>query len=245
MIPKIIHYCWFGKGEKSTQVKKCIESWNRILIDYQIIEWNEENFDVGVNAYTKQAYENKKYAFVSDVARLYALLNYGGIYLDTDVEVYRSFDEILEHRCVFGFEYKNWIATSFLAAEKDHPLIQEFFKQYENISFGLNKTNFNMETNVEKITKLLEDKGVVRDNSYQEIAEGIVVYPKEYFSPYDYGNCVLEKTEHSICVHHFFVSWLPWQERIRKKLKRILVGIIGKRKMVELRNKLRHQNEVE
>lgn len=78
MIPKIIHYCWFGKGEKSTQVKKCIESWNRILIDYQIIEWNEENFDVGVNAYTKQAYENKKYAFVSDVARLYALLNYGG-----------------------------------------------------------------------------------------------------------------------------------------------------------------------
>ena len=94
-------------------------------------------------------------------------------------------------------------------------------------------------------TKLLEDKGVVRDNSYQEIAEGIVVYPKEYFSPYDYGNCVLEKTEHSICVHHFFVSWLPWQERIKKKLKRILVGIIGKRKMVELRNKLRHQNEVE
>ena len=179
------------------------------------------------------------------MARLYALLNYGGIYLDTDVEVYRLFDEILEHRCVFGFEYKNWIATSFLAAEKDHPLIQEFFKQYENISFGLNKTNFNMETNVEKITKLLEDKGVVRDNSYQEIAEGIVVYPKEYFSPYDYGNCVLEKTEHSICVHHFFVSWLPWQERIKKKLKRILVGIIGKRKMVELRNKLRHQNEVE
>ena len=156
MIPKIIHYCWFGKGEKSTQVKKCIESWNRILIDYQIIEWNEENFDVGVNAYTKQAYENKKYAFVSDVARLYALLNYGGIYLDTDVEVYRSFDEILEHRCVFGFEYKNWIATSFLAAEKDHPLIQEFFKQYENISFGLNKTNFNMETNVEKITRFAE-----------------------------------------------------------------------------------------
>ena len=245
MIPKIIHYCWFGKSEKTADIKRCISSWKKILPDYEIIEWNEENFDISNNLYAEEAYRNKKYAFVSDVVRVYALIKFGGIYLDTDVEVYRSFDEILEHSCVFGFEYKNWIATSFMAAEKGHPFMIEFFRQYEKECFSVSGTNFNMETNVQKITRLLELKGLVRDDTYQELVDGIVIYPREYFSPYDYGNCILEKTEHSICVHHFFVSWLPWQEQVKKKLKKFLVKIIGKKRLVELRNKIRHQNEEE
>ena len=92
MIPKIIHYCWFGRNEKPLEVKKCINSWKKILPDYQIVEWNEENFDISNNLYAEEAYRDRKYAFVSDVARVYALINLGGIYLDTDVEVYRSFD---------------------------------------------------------------------------------------------------------------------------------------------------------
>lgn len=245
MIPKIIHYCWFGRNEKPLEVKKCINSWKKILPDYQIVEWNEENFDISNNLYAEEAYRDRKYAFVSDVARVYALINLGGIYLDTDVEVYRSFDEILEKHCVFGFEYKNWIATSFMAAEKGHPLMLEFFSQYQRIEFNINSTELNMETNVQKITRILEEKGLIRNNSYQELADDIVVYPKEYFSPYDYGNCVLEKTEKSICVHHFLVSWLPWQEQVKKKGKKLLVKFIGKNNLVKLRNKMRHQNEVE
>ena len=103
MIPKIIHYCWFGRNEKPEKIQKCIESWKIHLSDYQIIEWNEDNFDYNLLTYTKDAYNAKKYAFVSDVARVKALYEMGGIYLDTDVMVYQNFDSILKHNCVLGF----------------------------------------------------------------------------------------------------------------------------------------------
>ena len=103
-IPKIIHYCWFGGKEKPEQVKKCIGSWKKYLSNYQFMEWNEQNFDVNQFQYTKDAYAAKKYAFVSDVARVKALLEYGGIYFDTDVEVFKSFDDILDAKCLLGFE---------------------------------------------------------------------------------------------------------------------------------------------
>ena len=125
MIPKIIHYCWFG-GEKPGKVLKCIESWKRCLPDYEIIEWNSENFDVFALPYTSEAYKAKKYAFVSDVARVKALYEYGGIYLDTDVMVYGKFDPVLQHKCVFGFEEELYVATSFMAAEPHHPLMKQF-----------------------------------------------------------------------------------------------------------------------
>ncbi|MCC8153387.1 MAG: glycosyl transferase, partial [Tannerellaceae bacterium] len=131
MIPKIIHYCWFGKKEKPGKISKCIESWRRMLPDYQIIEWNEDNFDYESIEYAKSAYRNGKFAFVSDVARLRALIEYGGIYLDTDVEVLKSFDDLLNYHCVFGMEERNYIATSFMACEPQFPLIQEFFNTYK------------------------------------------------------------------------------------------------------------------
>ena len=105
-IPKYIHYCWFGKGEKPDIVKKCIESWKANLSDYEIIEWNEENFDINSNDYVREAYKVKKFAFVSDYVRVYALYNHGGIYLDTDVEVFKSFDEIFNNESFWGFEQK-------------------------------------------------------------------------------------------------------------------------------------------
>lgn len=245
MIPKIIHYCWFGKNEIPNKLAKYINTWEKQCPDYQIIEWNESNFDITMFKFTEEAYKNKKYAFVSDVARVYALMNYGGIYLDTDVEVYKCFDEILKHKCVVGFEYKNWIATSFMAAEKGHPFIEEFYLTYQNINFLKNNGMYNLETNVEKITKMLEKRGLCRNNHYQLLDDEIAVYPKEYFSPYDYGNCILEKTEYSICVHHFLVSWLPYNERIKKIIKKEIVQLVGKKNLVRLRNIIRHQNEME
>lgn len=177
------------------------------LPNYEIIEWNEDNFDVNELLYTKDAYQAKKYAFVSDVARVYALYKMGGIYLDTDVMVYKSFDSILNNSCVLGFEEGNYIATSFMACEKQHKLMKEFNSLYDNLSFYDKEGNIISGTNVSKLTNMLIKKGLVRNNEYQELGD-IVIYPQEYFSPYDYGNCIKQNTEKTICEHLYFVSWM-------------------------------------
>ena len=134
-IPKTIHYCWFGNNDKPTIVKKCIESWEKNLSDYEIIEWNEETFNIECNDFVKEAYEKKMYAFVSDYVRVYALYNYGGIYLDTDVEVNKSFNDLLENDSIWGFEEKNYIATSTIGARKGNELIKEFLDEYNGRKF--------------------------------------------------------------------------------------------------------------
>lgn len=227
MIPKIVHYCWFGGKEKPTKVKRCIESWHRYLPDYQIIEWNEENFDINKYCYTKDAYEAKKYAFVSDVARVEALLKYGGIYFDTDVEVFRSFDTVLEAKCLLGFEEGNYIATSMMGAVPEYPLFNVFLEIYKELSFYDENGKIIEGTNVTKLTKLLDEKGLVRNNCYQELENEIKIYPKEYFSPYVYTYGIYQITDKSYCVHHFEVSWLPWNVKIKKKIKKTLVRLVG------------------
>ena len=118
MIPKKIHYVWFGKGEMNERSKKCLESWKKILPDYEIKEWNEDNFDINYNDFTKQAYENKKWAYLSDVVRLYALYTEGGIYMDTDVEIYKSLDEFLDLDGFIGFEDKHYLSTGTIGSKK-------------------------------------------------------------------------------------------------------------------------------
>lgn len=239
MIPKIIHYCWFGGKSKPIKIQRCIEGWRDILKDYEFIEWNEDNFDVNYYEYTRQAYEQGKYAFVSDVARIEALRQYGGIYLDTDVEIYKIFDDLLDNsRCILGFEYDNWIATSFMAFEKNHPLLMEFGNLYAEESFSRNGL-LNTTTNVNRLTKLLCDKGLIRENCKQLLSDGIEVFPIEYFSPYDYANCIMEKTENTYCAHLFFVTWMPGSEQLKKYIKSFLVKIIGRQGLEWLRKRLK------
>lgn len=238
MIPKIIHYCWFGRGEKSELMKKCIHSWKEKLPDYQIIEWNEENFDVNQLEYTKDAYNARKYAFVSDVARVKALYEMGGIYLDTDVEVYQSFDSILNNTCVLGFEEECYVATSMMAAIPQFPLFKQFYEIYKNESFLDENGNLNQTTNVRKLTDMLMKEGLNRKDEYQILSNGITVYPKEYFSPYNYAYGVLNKTEKSICVHHFEVSWLPKKSKIFRKIKKFSSDLIGLENTKKIRNLL-------
>ena len=238
-IPKIVHYCWFGGKEKPDDVKKCIKSWKQHLSDYRFMEWNEKNFDINNLQYTKEAYHAKKYAFVSDVARIEALYQYGGIYMDTDVEVLKPFNSLLDAKCLLGMEEKEYVATSFMAFEKGHSLVKEFIDLYKNISFYDQNGKIIAGTNVEKLTKMLLKQGFVQQNYYQELENGIRIYPKEYFSPYDYINCCYEITENSYCVHHFAVSWMPKSEQLKKVIKKRLVKVLGKNKMNMLRDKIK------
>ncbi len=191
MIPKIIHCVWFGRGEKSERAKLCINSWKEKLPDYKIIEWNEDNFDVNFNEWTKKSYENKKYAFTSDVARLWALYNYGGIYMDTDVEVYKSLDEFLNEEGFTGFEDINYPVTATLGAEKGNPVIKKMLDKYNNMDFVLyddwrdyiknQKTSTCVQSNV------LGELGIDRMKNEIQRIEHFTVYPQSYFFTKDEG----------------------------------------------------------
>lgn len=221
-IPKIIHYCWFGNGQKPESVIKYIESWKNKLPDYEIMEWNESNFDVNYNTYSREAYENKKYAFVSDIARIIALYEYGGIYLDTDVEVVKKFDELLSAHCVLGFEKGGYIATSFMASRKEHPLFTSFLNLYNEESFVKESGELNTLTNVSRLTDLLSNMGLKRNNERQTVGNDIEVYPEEYFSPYDYINGTYNDTTNTYCIHHFNVTWKSPMYRFLKNVKMTL-----------------------
>lgn len=234
-IPKIIHYCWFGNGEKPDIVIKCIESWKNKLSDYEVIEWNENNFDINCNKYVRQAYELKKFAFVSDYARVYALYNYGGIYLDTDVEVFKNFDDLLNNDSFWGFEQENYIATSTIGAKKGNKLIKMFLDSYNGKSFLCEDGSYDDLTNVAIITKILKTYGLNQNGEYQKIDNLATFYPQTYFSPYDYINCRKFITENTYCMHHFYKSWLPTSSRIKGNIKKILAKVIGGNQIYKIR----------
>lgn len=234
-IPKIIHYCWFGKGNKPKIVEKCIESWNRVLVDYKIIEWNEENFDINYNEYVKEAYENKKFAFVSDYVRVYALYNYGGIYLDTDTEVFKSLDEFLDEESFWGFEEKNYIATSTIGSRKGNKLIEMFLDFYEDKSFNETSQNIYTSTNVQIVTNILKKLGFEMNGKKQTLECIGTIYPQEYFSPYDYINLINKKCKDTYTMHHFYKSWVSPSYKLRLNIKKILIKTIGVDGMEKLR----------
>ena len=236
-IPKIIHYCWFGNNDKPTIVKKCIESWKENLSDYEIIEWNEETFNIECNNFVKEAYEKKMYAVVSDYVRVYALYNYGGIYLDTDVEVFKKFDDLLENDSFWGFEEEDYIATSTIGAKKGNKLIKKFLDSYENKSFLKEDGSIDTLTNVAIVSKIISDLGVKLDGTFQKVENLAAVYPQEYFSPYDYINCYSKKTDKSYAMHHFYKSWLPFSARLKAFIKKNVAKVFGGENIARLRNK--------
>lgn len=135
MIPKKIHYCWFGKSEMPSREKRCVASWKKFMPDFELVLWNENNFDVNSTIFTRQAYDLKKFAFVSDYVRLYALLHEGGIYLDTDVEIVKPFHDFIKYNAFGSFETPNVIQTGVLASVPNGELINKIFKLYENKEF--------------------------------------------------------------------------------------------------------------
>ncbi len=234
-IPKIIHYCWFGGKEKPDIVKKCIRSWESHLSGYEIREWNEKNFDIRNIRYVKEAYESGKFAFVSDYARVYALFNFGGIYLDTDVEVYKAFDDLLHHESFWGFEQENYIATSTIGAKKGNKLIQLFLASYKEKNFITEDGTYDDLTNVAIVSEILKSKGLKMNGQYQELEEIGTFYPQTYFSPYDYINCRKFITENTYAMHHFYKSWLPPKARFKSNVKKIVARVIGGDNIAKIR----------
>ena len=208
-IPKIIHFIWVGGGKKNELINRCIESWKKYCPDYEIKEWNEKNFDMNQNLYLKQAYENKKYAFVSDYIRLKVLYDYGGIYVDTDVEIVKPMDEFLKHRAFTGFENTVWMPTAVMGAEPHHPWIKRLLNVYDHITFLDEKGNFNLTTNVSYMSVITRHFYKVKlNNTYQELNDGIVVYTDDWFCPKDYVTEKILSTENTHAIHHFNGSWL-------------------------------------
>lgn len=235
-IPKIIHYCWFGSGEKPNVVKICLESWAKNLQGYEIIEWNEDNFDLSCNPYVRDAYKFKKFAFVSDYVRAHVLYNLGGIYLDTDVEVFKPFDDLLHHDSFWGFEQGNYIATSTIGAAKGNKLLKIFLDSYEGKGFIKEGGKFDDLTNVVILSEILKDIGIKSNGEYQEI-DGIgAFYPQTYFSPYDYINCIRYITEKTYTMHHFYKSWLPPKARFKQSIKIIASKVIGGENIARIRS---------
>lgn len=216
MIPKIIHYCWFNIDDKEYPelVKKCIESWKKYLPDYKIIEWNQNNFDINISLFAKEAYEKKKYAFVADYIRLYVLYNYGGIYLDTDVKVLKSFNDLLNNKAFVCFEGDDAVASSTIGAEKNNYLIKCLLKYYDSRHFINSNGKLNMIPNTTIFANVFKNKGFVINNEFQQ-NEYITIYPREYFSPKNSITGEINITSNTYAIHLFNSSWIP--ERIRKR----------------------------
>lgn len=220
-IPKIIHYCWVGGNPKPQSVLYCIESWKRCCPDYEIREWNETNYDFTKNEYMHQAYEAKKWGFVPDYARLDIIYEHGGIYLDTDVEMVRSFDELLEHEGFFGFE-DTGEGTYFVAcglgfgAQKHNALIKELRDYYADVRFHHPDGTLNLMPAPRHNNAVFEKYGAKMDNSHQNI-QGNVFYPSEYFCPKVFKTGKMRLTKKTYSIHHFSASWMD--DAIRKSIE--------------------------
>lgn len=211
-IPKIIHYCWFGGKPKPPLAEKCIQSWKKHCPDYEILEWNEDNFDISTAPlYVRQAYEAGRWAFVTDYVRLKAMLEMGGIYMDTDVEVLKPLDPYLHHDAFAGFEHPTRVQTGLLACSKDFPLFHEFISYYDTASFLKEDGTVDITTNVQILTDLCVKHGLKPDGSYQ-VVDGFAVYPTEYFCPVDYDTEKLRKTRKTVVIHWFAASWHTEEE---------------------------------
>lgn len=223
-IPKIIHYCWFGGNNLSELALKSIDSWKKYCPDYKIVEWNEKNFDINCNKYIREAYETKKWAFVTDYVRLFVLSKYGGIYMDTDVEVVRNIDEFLHNQAFLGFETTDTISTAIIGAMKGNPWIKTLLPYYDNRHFISEDGSFDTTTNVDIITKMTKaNYSLELNNTLQKTNGDVSIYPKDYFCPKDYFTGRINITQNTYTIHHFSASWHTQEERLQhEKLKRYM-----------------------
>lgn len=217
---KIIHYCWFGGNKKSPLIMDCIASWRKYLPDYEIKEWNETNFDVNICRYVAEAYQAKKWAFVSDYARCYILYKYGGLYFDTDVEVLKPLDELLNNPLV-ALEDDHAINTGLIMfCQPGNDFCKWMLDSYNNDIFLKEDGTLNLYTVCQRGTEYFKKYGFVEEDKLQSVA-GFTIYPTEYFCPYRYGKDVMI-TDNTYTFHHYAASWFPVKTKVKRKIEKII-----------------------
>lgn len=220
MIPKVVHYCWFGGNQLPDDAKKCIESWRKFFPEYEIKEWNERNFDVNCCDYVKEAYAAKKWAFVSDYARFWILYHEGGLYFDTDVEVIKDMSDIIAQGAFMGCETDDKCNPGLgLGANPGLGLYKEILDYYEKIHFLIEGNT--TETVVTHTSKILKSHGWVGNGEIEQI-EGVTIYPPEYFCPMDYKTGKLNITPNTQSIHWYTASWQSSYSKAKTKLQQLL-----------------------
>lgn len=237
MIPKKIHYCWFGNGSKPKDVETYINTWKTLFPDYEILEWNESNFDISCCSYVEQAYKAKKYAFVSDYVRLFALFNEGGVYFDTDIEAIQDIRPLLTKlKMLLGFEDEYYVMTGFMAAEPHMPCFRDLISFYNEKEFRLPNGKYDTLPNPVIVTKFMQKYGVVPNGQYQVFADGCEIYPYEYYSGLNIAYQKLNVTQNTCLIHHCMGTWQTPKEKIKPLIKSIIVRIIGINKFKDLKH---------
>lgn len=238
-ICKKIHYCWFGGSELPEMTVNCIESWKKYLGDFEIVKWDETNFDINSNIFVKQAYERKKFAFVSDYVRMYALYNYGGVYLDTDVEVLKDFSDKLENRnMVLGFEDEYFVMTGFIYSTANNNLIKNIIERYDSMKFIEESGKVNCEPNTIYFTKILEKSGLSINNRLQSFGDQYIIYPNDIFCAFSIDCQKYIINENTVAVHHCNGSWQSLGDKFKAKAKSILILMFGKEYFEKVKGKV-------
>ena len=222
-IPKVIHYIWLGPKPLDKLSRKCMKTWENVLSEYEIVRWDDEKCKniIDNNLYASQAYEAKKYAFVSDYIRLYVLYHHGGTYMDTDVRVIKNIDEFLKYSAFTSFQDESTIPTALMGSEKGGTWVGKLLEYYDEHQFADNNGNYDFTTNVAIITSMSEKFGLNRNGKEQVLNGDVHIYPREYFCPLDTRNSKNDKiTENTYAMHLYNGSWTPWYRRMFSKIKK-------------------------
>ena len=240
MIPKVIHYIWIGGKPEPKILKKCKKSWKKFCPDYEIKRWDETNLDLEKFKFAKDAYEAKKWAFASDVFRFDILANEGGIYLDTDVELLKNLDDLLNLKCFTGFEDEKFVAPGLIfGAEKGSKICEDMLKIYNGTTFDVN--------NVDNITicrlmtdYLVKNYGLKQNGKIQELKE-IIVFSPEYFCPKNNDTLETAITQNTVSIHHYSATWV--KKTLKDGLKSLLRFVVGNKNYQKLKNRHRKNKE--
>lgn len=235
-IPKIIHYCWLSNDPFPKDIASFMESWKKELPDYELILWDLNRDQMGDNLWVKQSFEAKKYAFAADYIRIYALYHYGGIYLDTDVQVIKNFDDLLHLPYFAGTEGGNWIEAAILGAEKGADWLKDILPYFDK-PFINSDGSYAMITLPQVMNRIIERKRQVSVACRKEIFENLehnygshfYLFEEDFFSPKNMGTGVIKKTNNTYTIHHFAMSWIPENKRLLPNIKRVLMKIFGVR----------------
>lgn len=243
MIPKKIHFCWLSNDPFPEKIQKCLDSWMKYLPDYEFVHWDKQKLDTLNSKWANEAFDNKKYAFAADFIRCYSVYNEGGIYLDTDVEVCKSFDPMLKHHSFMGLDSNGDLEAAVFGAEPHAEWLKKALDFYKDRNFVNIDGTFNIVTMPNVFKSVLSD--ILPDNvssiTKEKTFSKFTLYPKDYFSPKDYTTGIIKRTKNTVCIHHFTAAWLSdntWAWR-RHKLKLLVAKLFGQRFATQLSRLIR------